>query len=68
MTVNAVSVYAGSSQDTSHTAIVDYFFNTASPIIPEDGPGDVDPPIITGVDADPSMSTTTINWTTDEAG
>jgi hypothetical protein len=36
MNVTAVGVYAGNSPSTAHTAIVDYFFNTASPIIPED--------------------------------
>ena len=36
MTVTRIGVYAGNSADTPHTAVVDYFFNTASPIIPED--------------------------------
>ena len=35
ITPNAVSVFGGS--DVDHTARVDYFFNTASPINPEDG-------------------------------
>ncbi len=37
ITVNAVGVFAGNGADTPHTAIVDYFFDTASPIEPEDG-------------------------------
>lgn len=36
MTVNAVGVFAGNGADTPHTAVVDYFFDTASPIDPED--------------------------------
>jgi regulation of enolase protein 1 (concanavalin A-like superfamily) len=35
--VSAVGVYAANSATTAHTAVVDYFFNTASPIVPEDG-------------------------------
>jgi uncharacterized repeat protein (TIGR02543 family) len=36
--VNQVGVYAGNagSSPPAHTAIIDYFFNTASPIVPED--------------------------------
>lgn len=37
--VATVGVFAGNSlQNPAHTALVDYFFNTASPIVPEDGP------------------------------
>lgn len=46
MTPAEVGVYAGNSAGTSHTAVVDYFFNTASPIEPEDG----------GVDPDRSLA------------
>ena len=35
--VSAVGVYAANSAGTAHTAVVDYFFNTAYPIVPEDG-------------------------------
>ena len=40
--VSSVGVYAANESDSgqnqpAHTAIVDYFFNTASPVIPEDG-------------------------------
>ena len=40
LTVTAAGTYAGNAIDASspaHTAYIDYFFNTASPIIPEDG-------------------------------
>jgi regulation of enolase protein 1 (concanavalin A-like superfamily) len=36
MNVSSVGVYAGNSASTAHTAVVDYFFNTANPIVPED--------------------------------
>jgi uncharacterized repeat protein (TIGR02543 family) len=44
MTVSTVGVFAGNhgspvSASPAHTAVVDYFFNTASPISPEDGGG-----------------------------
>ncbi|MDH3707467.1 MAG: fibronectin type III domain-containing protein, partial [Acidimicrobiia bacterium] len=39
MTVSGVGVFAGNSAGTAHTALVDYFFNNASPIVPEDGGG-----------------------------
>jgi len=42
LVVSQVGVFAGNfgsggSPAPAHTALVDYFFNTASPIIPEDG-------------------------------
>ena len=36
ITVNDISIYAGSSALVSHTARADFFFETASPIFPED--------------------------------
>jgi uncharacterized repeat protein (TIGR02543 family) len=41
-TVTAVGVYAGNDGTTSnnapaHTGLIDYFFNVASPVVPEDG-------------------------------
>ena len=36
MIVSSVGVYAAVSSNTAHTAIIDYFFNTAAPIVPED--------------------------------
>ena len=46
MTVSQISVYAGNDGSTAHTAIVDYFFNTASPISPEDGQVPIDVSIV----------------------
>ena len=37
MTVTAVGVYAGNGPSAPHTVLIDYFFNAASPIDPEDG-------------------------------
>ncbi|MFC1889945.1 putative metal-binding motif-containing protein, partial [Thermodesulfobacteriota bacterium] len=37
MTVTAVGVYAGNGPSTPHTVLIDYFFDAASPIDPEDG-------------------------------
>ncbi len=43
MTVLQAGVYAGNTPETTggivpaHTAVIDYFFNAASPIVPEDG-------------------------------
>jgi hypothetical protein len=40
LTVSKVGAFVGNSDDTdppAHTAFIDYFFNTVSPIIPEDG-------------------------------
>src|SRR5205823_2360935 len=41
---------------------VDYFFNTASPISPEDGP----PAVISNVVATPSQTGAVVTWTTDK--
>jgi PKD repeat protein len=41
MTVSKVGVFAGNSgANPAYTAVVDYFFNTASPVVPEDGAGE----------------------------
>jgi hypothetical protein len=50
------------------TALVDYFFNTSSPIIPEDGSGSLDmtPPNISQIGVTPGQTGATIQWTTDE--
>lgn len=70
MVVRRVGVYAGNagSSPPSHTALVDYFFNTRSPIVPEDGgfAPDVVPPVISAIQSTTTASTATITWTTDE--
>ncbi len=69
MTVAKVGPYAGNagSPPPAWTATVDYFFNTASPIVPEDGSvTDTTPPVISGVTATPSQTSATVGWATDE--
>jgi regulation of enolase protein 1 (concanavalin A-like superfamily) len=47
MTVTQIGPYSGNAVgggSPAHTTSVDYFFNTASPIVPEDGPADTTPP------------------------
>ncbi|MFN0158707.1 MAG: invasin domain 3-containing protein [Bacteroidota bacterium] len=71
MTISKVGLFAGNSGTTSipaHTGVFDYFFNTASPINPEDGGTAVDslPPSITNVQIGRNDSTATITWSTDE--
>jgi hypothetical protein len=63
LSVTSVGVFAGNAGSTppAHTAVVDYFFNTAMPIIPEDGssPGSSLVVDVTGpgsVTADPDKS------------
>jgi len=63
--------YAGNASGTSspaHTAHIDYFFNTASPIDPEDGGTAVDttPPLIYNVQDVVGQTRLRVNWSTDE--
>jgi regulation of enolase protein 1 (concanavalin A-like superfamily) len=71
MTVGAVGVYAGNvgAPAPAFSAVVDYFFDTATPIIPEDGGlVDVWPPVISGVTVttDPGAGTAQVTCTTSE--
>ena len=69
--VNRVGIFGGNtasnpSASPAFVASVDYFFNTASPIVPQDG-GTTDP-IITNVTAGSlSSSGATVTWTTNVA-
>ncbi len=72
--VTATGVYAGnyrSSSPAPYTALVDYVFNTASPISPEDPTGppvpDTTPPVVSGVSIAPTDSTAVVSWITNEA-
>ncbi len=68
LVVNEAGILVGNF-DTSpaHTATVDYFFNTASPIVPEDGDvSDTIPPVISNVMQSVTPTSATITWTTDE--
>jgi uncharacterized repeat protein (TIGR01451 family) len=66
LNVARVGPFAGNccaSSSPAFTAAIDHFFNTASPIVPEDG----GPPTISGVTASASFTSATISWTTNRA-
>jgi PKD repeat protein len=69
MTVAAAGVFAGNAGSSpAFTSVVDYVFDTAAPIDPEDGGStDVTAPVISAITASPTETATTITWTTDEA-
>lgn len=71
LTVNRVGVYGAnvglSGPPPAHTLAIDYFFNTAFPITPEDGNiTETDPPVISAIGASPAVVTANITWLTDE--
>jgi large repetitive protein len=72
LTVTSAGPFAGnhatSGSPPAFTASVDYVFNTASPIVPEDGGGggDTTPPVISGVTITPGPTSVHVGWTTDE--
>jgi Beta xylosidase C-terminal Concanavalin A-like domain len=68
LTVSQIGPYAANAGASSgaytapaFTASIDYFFNTASPIYPEDGGTDIVP---TGVTVTPSQTGASVSWTT----
>lgn len=76
LTVKEVGPFAGNFQSSppapAFTSAVDYFFNTATPISPEDSLSGMrplaiasGPPVISGAVAAPSAFGSTISWTTD---
>ena len=72
MTVNRVGLFTGNSGGTNtpaHTAIVDYFFNSASPLSPEDSASVTDsiPPLIYSVKVVPGGGGLLVSWKTDES-
>jgi len=70
LTTTSIGVFAGNAGDNppAHTAIIDYFFNTASPVIPEDGgaAADTTPPVISSVTTTPGTTQIQVDWSTDE--
>lgn len=69
--VTSVGFYGGNvglgEPAPSFMPIVDYFFDTSSPIIPEDaGSTDVTAPIISNVAAAPGVVTSLVTWNTNE--
>lgn len=71
LTVTAAGVYAGNAGTSppAHRALVDYFFDGASRIVPEDGAAaaDVTPPRITEARTSPAASSLGVSWRTDES-
>ncbi len=70
MTVNAAGPFvanAGSSTP-AFTGVIDYVFNAASPIEPEDGATviDTEPPVIFGVEVLTAADSILVKWKTDE--
>jgi len=68
-TISSVSVYAGNPVGAeAYTAEVDYVFETALPVIPEDGgaPPDTDSPLIHSIDGTAGLNQLTVDWFTDE--
>jgi hypothetical protein len=66
LTVSQIGPYAANASDSSGSApafteSIDYFFNTASPIVPEDGGVDITP---TGVSVSPGAAGATVSWNT----
>lgn len=71
LTANTVGVFAGNAGGASapaHTAVVDYFFNTAAPVIPEDGQtiSDSTAPFIRDIQRLAGSNQFTATWETDE--
>jgi len=70
MTVSEVGVFVGNAgQNPAHVGQVDYFFNTAAPIDPEDGATTVvddSGPVIFNIEAGASDVQAAISWSTDE--
>ncbi len=66
LTVTSAGPFVGNegSSPPTYTGSIDYFFNTASPIDPEDP--DLTPPEINNVNVQPDVDTLQINFDTDE--
>ena len=71
---NYLSPYVGTTSTGNGTSpsfvgSIDYFFNTAAPIEPEDAAGDVTPPVMSAIVAASTESNAqeaTVTWSTDE--
>jgi hypothetical protein len=70
LTMDSIGVFAGNTGTTipAHTAKVDYFFNTRTPVVPEDGgiAPDPFPPVLSALTATPAATSALIAWTTNE--
>lgn len=61
MVVNAIGLYAGNSQGSNHTAVIDAFTVQSVGSNP-----DTTPPVLSAIAASPAASSATVTWTTDE--
>ena len=70
LTVGTVGVFAGNAGGSApqHIAVIDYFFNTASPISPEDAnvPVDEIAPIVNNIQTSIQSGEVLVSWVTDE--
>ena len=70
LAVDSVGTFAGNTGTTipAHTAKIDYFFNTRSPIVPEDGgiAPDPLPPVLSSILVVPTATSAAVTWETDE--
>jgi hypothetical protein len=70
MTVAAAGPFVGNEGTSApaFTALIDYFFNAASPIVPEDGAivTDTFPPNLIGLQTSAGEDNVVLQWTTDE--
>jgi len=70
LAVGTAGVFAGNagSSPPQHTAIVDYFFNTASPISPEDANVPIDnvAPVVSNIQTSVQPTGVLLSWVTDE--
>lgn len=69
LAVASSGVFAGNAgTNPAHTAVIDYFFDAAAPIDPEDGAAspDVTPPVISDIDVAPQSTRAIITFSTDE--
>lgn len=71
LTIDSVGVFIGNAGTTpsnspAHVGKVDYFFNTASPIVPEDGTVDTTAPVISNVQTVSHLNSFQVSWNTNE--
>jgi regulation of enolase protein 1 (concanavalin A-like superfamily) len=69
---SSIGVFAGNAPQGSappFSTLVDYFFDTSAPVVPEDfpGPDTVDPVVVSGPSVAPGSGWAVVTWTTDEA-
>ncbi len=73
LSVRRIGAFAGNSGTEftpapAHTVLLDYFFNTSSPVNPEDGGSTLDllPPLAYNVMSTPGVAAISVDWKSDE--